>query len=119
MEPILRRRPRPRPLRSARQRVPTCSGDDRGDRHGAARRGQDGDADGAQRRARRRRVLRERIRAREPAGWSGLERLLDEAAALRAPLAALAGVGVAADSARTPLAAIVARIRAARPGVLS
>jgi broad-specificity NMP kinase len=64
-------------------------------------------------------TLRERIVAREPAGWSGLDRLLGETESLAPALAALQGVHLSLDTERLTLAEIADRIRAARPDKLA
>lgn len=60
-------------------------------------------------------TLRERIVAREPPGWSGLERLLAETESLAPALAALDGVHLSLDTERLTLAEISERMRAERP----
>ncbi len=64
-------------------------------------------------------LLRARIIAREPPGWSGLDHLLDEAPRLRTGLAALGGEQIVIDTGHAALPEIVDRIRAARPDKLS
>jgi hypothetical protein len=64
-------------------------------------------------------TLRERIIAREPDGWSGLERLLGETERLQATMPSLEGVHVVLDSERLTLAEIAESIREARPDVLA
>ena len=60
-------------------------------------------------------TLHERIVAREPPGWSGLERLLGEAREFEGRLKTLAGTQLVLDSERLEPDEIAARIRAARP----
>jgi chloramphenicol 3-O-phosphotransferase len=60
-------------------------------------------------------TLRERIVAREPPGWSGLDYLLGYTERTLPALAALDGVHLALDSESTSPAEIAARIRSARP----
>ncbi len=64
-------------------------------------------------------TLRERIIAREPDGWSGLDHLLDESERLQAAMPSLEGVHVVLDSEHLTLAEIAKSIRAARPDVLA
>jgi hypothetical protein len=64
-------------------------------------------------------TLRDRIVAREPPGWSGLETLLEETEKLAPAMAALPGVHLTLDSERTTLAGIASAIRAARPDKLT
>lgn len=64
-------------------------------------------------------TLRERIIAREPEGWFGLEHLLNEMEELHAPMAALSGVHLVFDTERLTTAEITAAIRAARPDRLA
>jgi hypothetical protein len=63
-------------------------------------------------------TLRQRIIAREPPGWSGLDHLLDETPRLRQGLAVLGGVHLSISSEDTALPAIVDQIRSARPDEL-
>ena len=63
-------------------------------------------------------TLRQRIIAREPPGWSGLDHLLDETPRLRQGLAVLGGVHLSISSEDTALTAIVDQIRSARPDEL-
>ena len=63
-------------------------------------------------------TLRARITAREPPGWSGLERLVGEAEPLQEALAGLDGVHLRLDSERLAPAEISDRIRSARPDIL-
>ena len=64
-------------------------------------------------------TLRQRIIAREPPGWAGLDHLLDETPRLQDGLAALAGVHLAIGSDHATLPQIVERIRSARPDKLA
>ena len=64
-------------------------------------------------------TLRERIVAREPPEWTGLDHLLDETPGLQRALTRLDGVHLSFDSERLRAADIAARIRAARPDRLS
>jgi hypothetical protein len=64
-------------------------------------------------------TLRERIVAREPAGWFGLEHLLAETTRLQATMPSLAGVHVVLDSEQLTVAEIAESIRAARDDVLA
>lgn len=64
-------------------------------------------------------TLRDRIVAREPDGWFGLDRLLDEAAHLHASMPTLEGVQVVLDTERSTVAQVVQAIRHARPDVLA
>ncbi len=64
-------------------------------------------------------TLRERIVAREPPGWHGLEYLLAEAEPLHAALPQLDGVHLVLDTEKLDLAEMTRRIRAARPDRLS
>ncbi len=64
-------------------------------------------------------TLRERIGAREPDGWFGLNRLLDETERLQAAMPSLEGVHVVLDSEHLTVAEITESIRAARPDVLA
>lgn len=63
-------------------------------------------------------TLRARIVAREPDGWFGLGRLLDETERLQATLPSLEGVHAVFDSEQLTVPEIVAAIRAARAVVL-
>jgi hypothetical protein len=63
-------------------------------------------------------TMRERIVAREPAGWSGLERLLAEVEPLSGALEALDGVHLTLDTLELGPGEVAERIRAARPDVL-
>jgi broad-specificity NMP kinase len=63
-------------------------------------------------------TLRERIVAREPPGWPGLEHLLGETEPLHTALPQLDGVHLALDTERFDPAEISERVRAARPDVL-
>ena len=63
-------------------------------------------------------VLRERILAREPAGWFGLEYLLAEMERTVVSLAELDGVHAALDTERLSPEEAAARIRAERPDQL-
>jgi broad-specificity NMP kinase len=60
-------------------------------------------------------TLRERILAREPAGWSGLEYLLGEMERWAVSLTELGGVHVTLDSESLSPEEIAARIRSERP----
>jgi hypothetical protein len=64
-------------------------------------------------------TLRERIVAREPPGWHGLEYLLAEAEPLHVAMPLLDGVQVVLDTEKLGLAEITRRIRAARPDRLA
>lgn len=64
-------------------------------------------------------TLRERIIAREPHGWFGLDQLLDETERLQATMPSLEGVHVVLNSEHLSVAAITESIRAARPDVLA
>jgi broad-specificity NMP kinase len=61
-------------------------------------------------------TLRERVVAREPPGWSGLEHLLGETEPLAAGLARLGDVHLVLDSERLAPHEIAERIRSALPG---
>ena len=63
-------------------------------------------------------TLRERIIAREPDGWFGLEYLLDEMQRLHATMPSLEGVHVVLDTERLTVRQITESIRAARADVL-
>lgn len=64
-------------------------------------------------------LLRQRILAREPTDWSGLEYLLDQTENWAVALEQLDGVHVSVDSARMSPNEIAARIRAERPDKLA
>ena len=64
-------------------------------------------------------TLRDRIVAREPPGWSGLERLLGETETLAPAMAVLPGVHLTLDTERLTLAEISECIRGARPDRLT
>jgi chloramphenicol 3-O-phosphotransferase len=64
-------------------------------------------------------TMRGRIVAREPPGWSGLERLLDESRALGASMKLLDGPQLVLDTERLAPHELVRLIRAARPDRLS
>ena len=64
-------------------------------------------------------TLRERIIAREPDGWFGLDHLLDDMANLHATMPALEGVHLVVDTERLTTAQIADAIRAARPDRLA
>ncbi len=64
-------------------------------------------------------TLRERIVAREPDGWLGLGRLLDETERLQATMPSLGGVHVVLDSEQLTVTEIAEGIRAARADVLA
>ena len=63
-------------------------------------------------------MLRQRILAREPTDWSGLEYLLAQSESWTAALERLDGVHVTVDTARMSPGEIAARIRAERPDKL-
>jgi chloramphenicol 3-O-phosphotransferase len=63
-------------------------------------------------------LLRQRILAREPTGWSGLEYLLEQTEHWAAALEDLDGVRLSVDTARTSPNELAARIRAQRPDKL-
>jgi hypothetical protein len=63
-------------------------------------------------------TLRERIIAREPDGWFGLEYLLDEMERLHVTMPSLEGVHVMLDTERLTVRQITESIRAARADVL-
>ena len=63
-------------------------------------------------------TLRERIIAREPPGWPGLEYLLGETEPLHTALPRLDGVHLVLDTEQLEPAEITERVRAARPGML-
>ena len=63
-------------------------------------------------------TLRQRIIAREPPGWHGLDHLLGEAEPLHRSLPHLEGVDLVLDTEQLRRVEIVDRIRAARPDVL-
>ena len=58
-------------------------------------------------------TLRRRIIAREPAGWVGLDHLLEETPGLQVSLAELEGVHVVVETDSATLPEIVAQIRSA------
>src|SRR4051794_22802440 len=64
-------------------------------------------------------TLRQRIIAREPPAWVGLDELLEETPALQAALIRLEGVHTVVDSERLDVTQIVDLIRSARPDMLS
>lgn len=64
-------------------------------------------------------TLRQRIIAREPAGWHGLDYLLEETPKLQTELVRLDGVHVVVDTENSTLPQIVEQIRSARPDMLS
>ena len=64
-------------------------------------------------------LLRQRILAREPTDWSGLEYLLAETEPLAVALEQLDGVHLSLDSARMSPNEIAARIRSERPDRLA
>jgi hypothetical protein len=64
-------------------------------------------------------TLRQRIMAREPAGWSGLEFLLDATPGLQDGLAELDSAHLVISSEQATLAQIVDQIRSARPDKIS
>ena len=64
-------------------------------------------------------TLRQRIIAREPPAWVGLDYLLDEAPKLQVALIRLDGVHTVVDSEDLNLTQIVDQIRTARPDMLS
>ena len=64
-------------------------------------------------------TLRERIIAREPDGWFGLEYLLDEAQRLHATMPALTGVHVVLNTELLSLVQVTDSIRDARADVLA
>ena len=64
-------------------------------------------------------TMRRRVIAREPAGWSGLPRMLEEIPALRYTLAQLPGVHLVLDNERSNPSDLARRIRAASPDRLS
>ena len=64
-------------------------------------------------------TLRQRIIAREPPAWVGLDHLLDETSKLQAALITLDGVHTVVDSEDLNLTQIVDQIRSARPDMLS
>ena len=64
-------------------------------------------------------TMRGRIVAREPPGWSGLERLLDESRALGASMKLLDGAQLVLDTERLAPDELARLIRAARPDRLS
>jgi chloramphenicol 3-O-phosphotransferase len=63
-------------------------------------------------------TMRERIVAREPAGWFGLERLLGEVEPLDSALETLDGVHLTLDTVELTPAEAAERIRSARPDLL-
>ena len=64
-------------------------------------------------------TLRQRIIAREPPAWFGLDHLLGETSKLQAALIRLDGVHTVVDSEDLNLTQIVDQIRSARPDMLS
>ena len=64
-------------------------------------------------------TLRQRIIAREPPGWAGLDYLLEETPQLQTELVRLDGVHVVVDTENSTLPQIVEQIRSARPDMLS
>jgi hypothetical protein len=64
-------------------------------------------------------TLRERIIAREPADWFGLEYLLDEMERLHGAMASLEGVHLVLDTERLTAREITESVRAARADVLA
>ena len=64
-------------------------------------------------------TLRQRIIAREPPGWVGLDHLLEETPKLQVGLVRLDGVQTVVDTEDLTLTQIVDRIRSARPDMLS
>ena len=58
-------------------------------------------------------TLTRRIRAREPADWSGLEQLAADAVRLAVDIRALAGVGLVLDTTNRELHALVTRVHQA------
>lgn len=64
-------------------------------------------------------TMRQRIVAREPAGWFGLGHLLDEMRRLQAAMTSLEGVHLVLDSERLTVPEVIESIRAARPDVLA
>ncbi len=64
-------------------------------------------------------MLRERIIAREPAGWFGLDYLLDETQRLHATMPSLEGVHLVLDTEQLTVQQITESIRATRPDVLA
>ena len=63
-------------------------------------------------------TMRERIVAREPPGWSGLDHLLGEVERYAASLPHLDGVHVVCNTEQLAPHEVTARIRAARPNLL-
>ena len=63
-------------------------------------------------------TLRQRIIAREPPAWVGLDYLLDETPRLQVALVRLDGVHTVVDSDDLNLTQIVDQIRSARPDML-
>lgn len=63
-------------------------------------------------------TMRERIAAREPPGWSGLDHLLGEVERYAASLPQLDGVHVVCNTEQLPPDEVTARIRAERPDLL-
>jgi broad-specificity NMP kinase len=63
-------------------------------------------------------TLRERIMAREPPGWSGLQHLLDEMERYASSIGGLGGIGLTVNTEETAPDEVAERIRAARPDVL-
>jgi hypothetical protein len=64
-------------------------------------------------------TLRQRIVAREPSGWFGLEYLLEEAKSLHRNMPELDGVHLVLDTERLRSTEVTDRIRSARPDKLS
>lgn len=64
-------------------------------------------------------TLRERIVAREPDGWFGLERLLEEAGRLQAVMGSSSGFDLVLDTERLTPGEVAASIRSARADVLA
>jgi hypothetical protein len=63
-------------------------------------------------------TLRDRIMAREPPGWSGLQHLLDEMERYAISIGELGGIGLTVDTEETPPEQVAGLIRAERPDVL-
>ena len=64
-------------------------------------------------------TLRQRIIAREPPDWAGLDYLLDETPKLQVALIRLDGVHTVVDSEELNVTQVVDQIRSARPDMLS
>jgi hypothetical protein len=64
-------------------------------------------------------TLRQRVMAREPAGWAGLDWLLEETPGLQVALVELDGVHAVLDSENSTSTQIVDQIRSVRPDKLS